>query len=651
MFQKITAAEVSKIVGRPEVMYYVVNADSTITHYKWDGTQMVPALSASAVAAVGALGFSPAQKLAALAPKPVGFNAFQLVYDILQGNPGYNAGVLDYIQGTGANIVRIMYPGFSTSDYSTYILSGAVTTSLSDASFKPSFIAATDQVFADCAARGLKLHVCNFWAQSAIPGLFGESLVTAYGSTSSQTVQFMLSFADWFAKRYGKHAAMGIYSLGNEWRYDDTGATNATPAQIGAVFTAVANRIKTIDQAHLITSDFEGPVLNVLQNRDTLTQYATRFQVMQAGLDAWGIHLYDDVTNFMGRNNADNSVFKAQTSNDSGYEGAEALCSALRAAAAADGKLFIVGETGIPTTVETDGVYTKKKRLLRALASHSDIVLLWNAQYVNTAAGNQLTWYIQSGQPRANTFAALVALQNGVKPVRVDRGGGVKALAEIKRPDVCITPARGTAASYLTMVSAAPLSTASRYAVMFWARSNAATIAQFESIADFRAGTGGYGFVLVGDPDAGGGKAFYADFRAASASAGSTANVFTPPLQTEWNHYAFIFGLIGSQQVVECYQNGLYWKGYIGTANAFVPIPTSTTLKLGGQSQGGPLSFQDFAILPAATQRDVLAHMDGAISPVSLMHIRALRDGTVADFARVPSTSIALGTGCVVEVI
>jgi lysophospholipase L1-like esterase len=52
MFQKITAAEVSKIVGRPEVMYYVVNADSTITHYKWDGTQMVPALSASAVAAV-----------------------------------------------------------------------------------------------------------------------------------------------------------------------------------------------------------------------------------------------------------------------------------------------------------------------------------------------------------------------------------------------------------------------------------------------------------------------------------------------------------------------------------------------------------------------------------------------------------------------
>jgi hypothetical protein len=54
MFQKITAAEVSKIVGRPEVMYYVVNADSTITHYKWDGTQMVPALSASAVAAVNA---------------------------------------------------------------------------------------------------------------------------------------------------------------------------------------------------------------------------------------------------------------------------------------------------------------------------------------------------------------------------------------------------------------------------------------------------------------------------------------------------------------------------------------------------------------------------------------------------------------------
>jgi hypothetical protein len=52
MFQKITAAEVSKIVGRPEVMYYVVNADSTITHYKWDGTQMVPALSASAVAEV-----------------------------------------------------------------------------------------------------------------------------------------------------------------------------------------------------------------------------------------------------------------------------------------------------------------------------------------------------------------------------------------------------------------------------------------------------------------------------------------------------------------------------------------------------------------------------------------------------------------------
>ncbi len=54
MFQRITAAEVSKIQGRPEVMYYVVNADNTVSHYKWDGVQMVPALSASAVAAVNA---------------------------------------------------------------------------------------------------------------------------------------------------------------------------------------------------------------------------------------------------------------------------------------------------------------------------------------------------------------------------------------------------------------------------------------------------------------------------------------------------------------------------------------------------------------------------------------------------------------------
>ena len=50
--QRITEAEVSKIVGRPEIDYYTVDAAGAITHYRWDGAKMAPLLSASAVAAV-----------------------------------------------------------------------------------------------------------------------------------------------------------------------------------------------------------------------------------------------------------------------------------------------------------------------------------------------------------------------------------------------------------------------------------------------------------------------------------------------------------------------------------------------------------------------------------------------------------------------
>jgi hypothetical protein len=52
--QQITEAEVSKIVGRPEIDYYTVDAAGAITHYRWDGAKMAPLLSAPAVAAVNA---------------------------------------------------------------------------------------------------------------------------------------------------------------------------------------------------------------------------------------------------------------------------------------------------------------------------------------------------------------------------------------------------------------------------------------------------------------------------------------------------------------------------------------------------------------------------------------------------------------------
>lgn len=622
-------------------------SDVTSAGFDFSNGQMVVPGGVSLPSGVSAA--QAASRFANLNTPPVGVNAFQLIYDILQGKPQYNEGLLDWIASVGVKVVRIMWPVFSTADYAEHVWANGPTTNVTNASLKPSFIAACDKVFNDAAARGLKLWVSIFWTQSALPGVFNETLAQAYGSLNSRTVKCMESFTEWFTRRYAPHPGLGVYSFGNEWRTDDAGVTHPTPAQLGAVFTYLANGIRAIDPTRMITSNLEGPIVQTNQTRENLAIWAARYKLIFEGLDAWTLHLYDSTTNYIGRNKLFNSAFQALDANTSGYEGIAALASCLRASAASANKMFVVGECGTSMTMEASTKVVKKDRMMRGLTAHCDLTMIWNVQTVYTAAANQLDWYLEPGTARANVYAALIRKYNQTRTARSDIAGGTLGLTEQKRPRVCWTPARTTANSFVTATSNTLLAAATRYAVMFWGRSNATSgFAAFEIVADLRLSTQPYGMTILGDSTAN--TSLYAAFSGATGSAGNTGAGLPYLVAGEWHHYAFIWALINGTPAIEFYVDGIYW-GAVLASPSIVPaaIPNGTALKLGGSTVGGPMSLQDFAVYQSADSDEVLRHLNGGISPSVLMHIRALSDGTISDFSKVPC-AVSIGTGVTVDI-
>lgn len=582
-------------------------------------------------------------KLAAQQFAPVGWNAYELLYRHLTNYPYTYSNVLQYVKDCGANLVRVLYPVFSTAEWTSLVFTSIPPGEISDADFRPTFLQRTDQVFAAAEAAGVRLYVCFAWNFPAICALFGET-TTQGMSVSSQSVGFCRRFAQWFSRRYAGRPFLGAYSFFNEVAYDKTGVSNPTPAAIGAVTSALINEIRDAFPLAVASTDF-----SVVTNNDTTARptYRTEFEAvatMAAGADVLGLHFYSWSTSvygqsFVGHSGLSSATFGPGSATANGFEGVAALLSAARSVASASGKRLWVTETGVQTEIDAATASLRRRRLIDVCAQYADVTLIWNAADLASPLSSQVIWQVQPGQPLGNTYQSLLATVNqGQRRQGADVGGGTGALKSRNRPLYGVSGVRSAGAT-ARVTSVAAMQSATQ-AVLFWMRKDAALNA-FEPLLDFRSSTTA-GFLFLGgsDPVT---TPEYVDFR--GASGGANASGVGPLVPTgEWVHIALRRRAVNGLGAIEIWVDGLFWS-IRSAANAYAGIPAGTTLYVcGGNSNGAPVSMQDVCIAAAVSPEDIWAHMSGAVLPQAELHLRAGPGGDVVDLSR-NRVAVTLGAG------
>lgn len=636
-----------RLAGGHQIDHVVMNVPSLAK----DSSGNVNALSLPTGGSVS-LTSSPYQKFQALKIKPVGFNYYSLFYEIISGSAGVSTArplQLAWIQSTGANLVRIMYPCFSTSEYLLRVHpAGTMPSTVTTANLRPTFITALDLAMNSLSSYGLKALVCSFWTQSALPTAFGETNVVAYSSTTSQTSIYCASMIQWFVTRYANHPALGILSLGNEWLTDTAGITNPTVASLGAWFTYMANIARAIKPDLIVSSDITSPTLDITSTRETMDQAIARYRILFSGLDMYCLHIYGDNYNYTGRQANENGQTGNSPYNPFGYEGLPSLCESLQAMAKADSKPLLISECGIPTTNEEDnpsGTYSaflsdkKKWKFARSMVPYVDGLLFWNVMDSSNAAGiGQATWCIDpaAATSRAPQLLTIASAFNAAKPVAKSIAGGTRALKEVLRPKVSIkSPNRGAGIN-IRFTSTAAHSSSQGYAWCTWINLNS-TLNSAEGIASFTDAGAVSGFRVVANLVANA-QGIYADSRYASGSAGNSNGVLQDFNLNEWYHVAYVFNTLNNNgtTVYTCttWLNGMYYKTTSMTALP-VTIPIGTTVyPMCNSGNGVPMKMQDIALFPTMNAQEIWDHMNGGVSTRALLHIRGYEDGTIADISK-----------------
>ncbi len=564
--------------------------------------------------------WSPQKKFQALGANKIGFNCFDLLRRrLLGGTAAQSETKLDWIAARRGNIVRIMHPAYNLADFQSYVYAGAIGDTVTDATFRPAYLALLDECFDLCAARGIKLWVSLFWWEQVLPGYFGETVAAAMSSTTSATVRHMAAHHRWFAARYRNHPAMGIYSFGNEYHMGDGVTDYATPSGLGAVFSYLADQIRSVDRTHIITADMLGPSAGTSVSRELPESYFARMRTIYAGLDAWAPHIYGNDTGFVGRNKSDGAI-GALSTNISGYESTDALMAAFRSEADAQGKPLFVGEFGVPTDIEADTASGKAGMHFRQMARGSDLALVWNVQLQSQADTNQVQWFIEPGTTRAAKFEGAILPNQGRSTARAKSNtSATAALKTALRPTQCW---RGVVSpnGRIAFTSDAAMSGANGFAFLTWI-SLYSDLSSYQIIADFRSADTNSGAVLLGENSTP--NQLYVDFRKSGGSAGNSIGS-VPALQSgRWYHLAVMHQqdpAVGS--VIDVWIDGLLYKSYQGSG-AVVSPAAGTTCTIGGASNGAPLRLQDFAVMPYASADDVGRHLSGEVLPQSWVHVRA----------------------------
>jgi hypothetical protein len=611
-----------------------VNAYDQNAKYSFDASGNVTGLVGPSGGSLP-ITYSPAAKLSALGAKPIGFNYYSLIYEILlstiSATSANRTAQLAYIKSTGANMVRVALPCFSSAEYLTIVHSTAqMPATMNDSNIRTSYIAALDAAFDAAAANGLKLHVCDFWGQSILPIAQGETLTTAYTTTNTKTAVYAKSATQWLFSRYKDHPAFGVYSIGNEYVYDETGAAAPTSTQWGIYFSYLADAARAINPSKIITTDLSAMGANVIKTRPTPDNVSAIYGRMFAGLDAWTLHFYSDGFNFTGHNTATNSTFPNTNATTLGYEGMSVIVGAFAAMASAQGKPLIVGEFGVSTANEADASYAKKRKLQKAVSQYASYAMWWNVQDATLAAGaGQSTWYIAASGTRSTTFLDIASEGNAARPAPAKPSVGLKSLKAQFHPTSAMTNGTGRVASSVLSATSTAAHSATNYAVLFWLKINASLNA-FEVFINARGASNFNGLVSLGDST--GATSAYTEFRAAAGGAGNTNGTNPDLVVGEWNHFAVAYEALNGNTSITSYVNGLFWKS-ITASGVLGAIPVATSMKFLGDTSGAPISMQDITICQSVTPDDVIAHMQGNVLRQSMLHIRAFPNGGILDLS------------------
>ena len=559
-------------------------------------------------------GRSRREKFADLGAAPIGFNCYSQLYMNLLGTR--TAAQMDtlfsYIASTGAKMVRIMFPAFSGAELTTLVHPAVPALPLNDASFRPTWLTASDLVFDRAAAAGLKIVACMFWTPNAVPTMLSQGYPAAYQTTTSASVQYMESFVKWFANRYKDHAAMGIYSFGNEYPWDDAGVTNPTAAQLGAVFQKVGDALRTVDTEHLSMVDLPGVYQGTLPTRMSVQTYVDRIRVICAGVDIWGPHFYTS-TGLTGRKSNDGALFTPGGATGLGYEDLDVLVNEVNAAAEASGKLCFLGEFGIATSDETDTLTVVKRRAVEAVANHCAGGMLWDVNFAAGAAGNQAIWLIEPTSARATAFQGVVTAANRNRKSRAWFEAHGVATGEAKAR---LQPALGESTTFTRSTTGratfrSPVEMEGQtIAVAFWLRVDAALNA-FERVVSLQHnGATTHGLSILADAT---GAELYADYRGPAASAGNTVGVLPAPVTGEWNHYVFIRHMVNGTMAHEVWFNGHLWKSTAVSA-AYAGVPVGSLCAFGGGSaSGAPVSMKGFVVTGDLTVEEIHELASGSL--------------------------------------
>ena len=542
-------------------------------------------------------GRHPRLKFADLGAAPIGFNCYSQLYMNLLGSrtAAQMDTLFNYIAGTGAKLVRIMFPAFSGAELTTLVHPSNPVLPITDASFRASWLTASDLVFNRAAAAGLKVVACLFWAPNAVPTMVGGTYPAAYASTTSTTAEYMASFARWFAGRYKDHAAMGMYSFGNEYPWADDGVAHPTASQLGAVFQKVGDAVRDVDTTHLTMVDLPGVYQGTLPTRMSVQTYIDRVRTICAGVDVWGSHFYIS-TGLTGRKSNDGAAFTAGAANGLGYEDLDVLVSEVNAAAEAAGKLLFIGEFGVANNEETDTLTVVKERAVRAVGENCLGGMLWDVNFAAGAAANQAIWLIEPTSARATAFSSVVTAFNRSNRAALPTDTKGAASGEAKRvnkPDTSEVTTFTRAATGRGTFRATPDMSGQTLSVAFWLRADAALNA-FERVVTLQNnGATTSGVAILAD---GAGAELYADWRGPTAGAGNTIGTLPAIVVGEWNHYVFLRRMVNGQMAHEVWFNGHCWRSAVVTAT-YAGVPAGALCSVGGgATSGAPVSMAGFTV-------------------------------------------------------
>lgn len=625
----ITSAETIPMSAVSTLHFRAVGADATYFQFPVSGG-----------------GFSAAVRRERLAAAPIGLNSYELLYRYLLDDTYSYSNMLTYFGQCGVNLVRVMYPCYSASEYTSLVfVNGVPGGEITDADFAPAFLAKSDAVFNAAAASGVKLQVCMFWYTTATASLFGETVISSL-NTGSQTYAFMRRFIQWFGRRYGQHLAFGAFSFFNEQMYDVAGTANPTPANLGAVNSGLTAEMRAVAANPVATTDFAPFSLDTNSTRPTFVTEMANLRTIATGCDALGVHVYgygasQSGMNYVGFFGNTTAAFGPSTSNKLGFEGLESFLSAMVSVAGSLGVPLWLTETGVPTDVDVAGSAQRRTKLLSICQQYADVSLVWNAADVASPQPNQTVWQIRPGTALGDTYKPLIL---GINAGRAQKkvqgvGAGTTPLRLLRQPKYCMTAARVAGAT--ARVTSVAGMTSGTQAFMAWVRRDAA-LNNFEGLFDCRGAGNTSGFFYLAGATATT-DTEYIDFRGASGSAGNTSGRWPRLPDAEWHHVAFLFRTIGGQIAIECWLDGMLW-GAFAAANAYVGIPAGTTIyACGGSTNGAPVSMQDVTLTHYAAPEDIWAHMAGAVLPQSYLHLRA-DNGTVLDLSR-SNLAVTIGSG------